>query len=217
MSSLLKTVRTSEDPIQEAKTITESLNPTNLKQLLNDPSLTYPEIRQLYDVARRGSSLALKKGIDIDQVILRNERYIRSRPTEANQDGRYLLRLKDLPNILPDSKTSSSGHLLRFVRAETPKGGLETFKIDPQTSKPFTIHATDLSFTKTFRRITKDILYGLDWNNVLLVGGMVHTTLLHTNSSSDSLPQIVEPDLDLYLYGLGEFEIYVYYSPWRNC
>ena len=200
-----KTLLTSKDPAKEARTIVESLDPGHLKQVLNHPSLTYPVFRQLYSSVKSDSSLVLEQHIDVDQIILRNERYIRSRPKNANQDDRYLVYLRDLPNALSDSVISDLGSVLGFARAQLPRGGLELFKLRPKDTELQTIHATDHAFTKTFRRITNDILYGLDWNNLVIVGGMVSTTLMHTNPLSDSLPEIVEPDIDLYLYGLGGF------------
>ena len=198
------TLLTSKDPAQEARTIVESLEPGNIKQMLNYPGLTHPVFRKIYNAAKSDPSLALEQLIDIDQIILRNERYIRSRPENANQDDKYLVHLRDLPDALPASIRSDSGSVLGFVRAQLPKGGLELFKLGSKNTGLRTIHATDHAFTKTFRRITKDILYGLDWNNLVIVGGMVSTTLMHTNPLSDSLPEIIEPDIDLYLYGLGK-------------
>ena len=200
VGSLLDALDTSSNPNDDARTIAEQLTFPTLKRLLKDPKLSYQTFRILYDLPPSKAVKAVPRALDIDEVILRNERYIRSRGT-ANQDGKYLVHLDKLPNLIPQAVYIQDGNVLSFVRTEIPKGGLEV--LDYLRAKEMQIQATDTSFLQTFTRITRGILNGLDWNNVFMAGGIVLTTLLHIAPSSDDDRRIKDPDIDLYIYGLG--------------
>ena len=59
------------------------------------------------------------------------------------------------------------------------------------------------SFSQTFDRVTNGILRGLDWSNLLVAGGMALTTLLHTDAIMDNEKSVREPDIAIFVYGLG--------------
>ena len=191
---------------QDAKTIFESLGTTNLKRLLNDPSLTYPQFRRIFKYLQAHSLLDCEKEIEVDQVVLRNERYIRSRGKNANRDGLYLISLQQLLAILPKAGLSERGYPI--VHAAPPLGGLEMFKLDPDPDPDpdfaTRIQKTNASLAENFQRITKGILKGMDWNNVIVAGGMGFLTLMHTPPVSDESFGVLLPDVDLYLFGLGK-------------
>ena len=206
VSKVLQLLFASDVQAGDAKTIFESLGTTNLKRLLNDPSLTYPQFRRLYGHLKNHSFLDCEKEIDIDQVVLRNERYIRSRGKNANRDGRYLINLRQLLTILPKAGLSDRGYPI--VHAAPPLGGLELLKLDPDPDLDpdfaTRIQNTNASMAKNFQRITKGILNGMDWNNVVVAGGMAFLTLMHTPPVSDESFGVLLPDVDLYLFGLGK-------------
>lgn len=125
--------------------------------------------------------------------------------TEKNPtilDDCYLITLEDFIGFT--SLIASNGDTAVLTRPTLPQGGLEM--LNELVPKNLSLHASSSSFMSTFDRITGNLLYGLDWSNVLVAGGMVLTTLLHTDSSQDHRPSILQPDLDIYLYGLNAQE-----------
>ena len=202
VGSLLEALNTSNNLTRDASTIIDSLGSTTLKQLLTDPRFSYPTFRCLHSLAHSSTDEDFQKAVDIDEVILRNERYLRSR-AEGNKDGKYLLRLKDLQILIAGSKLNNQRKILSFVRQDVSKGGLEVLDYVRNNNKSIDINATDDSFSQTFNRITKGVLDGLDWSNVFMAGGMALTTLMHTSPSKDDDRSVKDPDIDLYIYGLG--------------
>lgn len=191
----LDVLANSPDLPADVKTTAESLSSTTLKQLLHDPRIPYQVLR-LFCATPQARAVA-----DIDEAILRHERYVRSVP-DIDRDGRCLVILEDLCRIL--CETPQGGSPMVFTRKIPPKGGLEV--LDELRQRTITIHSTNASYSGAFDRITRGIMRGLDWNNILLAGGMALTTLLHTDDSHDDDRAIRNSDLDLYIYGLGPEE-----------
>lgn len=196
VAKVLEALENSGDLATDVKTIAESLSSTTLRQLLNDPRTPYQLLRTFLTLAQ---TLAAKdrRFMDVDEAVFRNEHYMRSR--DNNEDGRYLVSLEDLCKIL--SKDSQNSRPLSFARKDPPKGGLEI--LDELRKRELTIQPSSASFCKVFERITHGILRGLDWSNVLVAGGMALTTLLHTDPTKDDDRAVRDPDIDLYIYGLG--------------
>ena len=196
VGKVLRTLEDSGDLAADVKTVAESLNSTTLRQLLNDPRIPYHLLRTFLTLPE---TLAVKdrRIVDVDEVVLGNEHYMRSR--DSNRDGRYLVLLEDLSKIL--AKAPQEGCPLSFTRRDPPKGGLEI--LDELRKRELTIQPSSASFCKVFERITHGALRGLDWSNVLVAGGMALTALLHTDPSKDDDRAVRDPDIDLYIYGLG--------------
>ena len=196
VAKVLETLENSDDLAADVKTIMENLSSTTLHQLLNDPRTPYQLLRSFLDLPQ---TLAVKdrRIMDVDEAVLRNEHYLRSR--DSNRDGMYLVSLEDLINVLP--KTSQDSNSVSFIRKDPPKGGLEI--LDELRRRELTIQPSSASFCRVFERITHSILNGLDWSNVLVAGGMALTTLLHIDTSKDNDRAVRDPDIDLYIYGLG--------------
>ena len=196
VDKVLDTLENSGDLAADVKTIAESLSSTTLRQLLNDPRTPYQLLRTFLTLPQ---TLAAKdrRIVDVDEAVLRNEHYVRSR--DSNRDGKYLVPLEDLSRIL--AITSQNGRPVSFTRKDPPKGGLEI--LDELRKRELTIQSNSASFCKVFERITHGVLHGLDWSNVFVAGGMALTTLLHTDPSKDDDRAVRDPDIDLYIYGLG--------------
>ena len=196
VGKVLEYLQNSDDLAADVKTIADNLSSTTLRQLLNDPRTSYQLLRAFLNFPQ---TLATKdrRIVDVDEAVLRNEQFMRSR--DSNRDGRYLVSLEDLSKIL--AKYSQDRRYLSFTRKDPPKGGLQI--LDELRKKQLTIQPSSASFCKVFDRITNGILRGLDWSNVLVAGGMALTTLLHTDSSKDDDRAVKDPDIDLYIYGLG--------------
>lgn len=193
---VLESLQNSGDLAADVKTIAENLDSITLRQLLNHPRTPYQLLRTFLNLPQTLEAED-RRCVDVDEAVLHNEHYIRSR--DSNGDGKYLVSLEDLSQTLvKDSQNSSH---LSFTRKDPPKGGLEV--LDQLRKTELTIQPNSACYCKVFERVTHGILRGLDWNNVLVAGGMALTTLLHTDPSKDDDKEVRDPDIDLYIYGLG--------------
>ena len=166
-------------------------------QLLNDPRTPYQILMLFYDFPQILVS-ENRAAVDIDEAVLRHEKYIR-KLSDTARGPRCLVTLEELCNILHGTHQDVS--TMTFARKQPPKGGLEV--LDTLRPSNITLHSTKENFASTFERVTRGILRGLNWDNVILAGGMALTTLLHTDMSHDDDQAIKDPDLDMYIYGLG--------------
>lgn len=207
IGKILDLLQNSEDLSADLKTIVESLSTTILRPLLRDPRTPYQLLRT-FDAVLNTSN---QHGgvVDIDEAIYQNEQYIRSRG-HLNHDSKYLVSLEDLCSIISDQDSNrkpstpihkSDSEPLIFQRSNPLKGGLEV--LDYHRPKKLSINPGNQSFCQVFDRITNGILRGLDWNHVMLAGGMALTTLLHVDPREDNTKPIRDPGLELYIYGLG--------------
>ena len=196
VGKVLEALASSGDLAADVKTVAESLSSTTLRQLLNDPRTPYQLLRTLLTLPQTQAAKD-RRIVDVDDAVLRNEQFTRSR--DSNRDGKYLVLLEDLPKVL--STAPQDDRPLSFTRKDPPKGGLEL--LDELRKRELTIQSSSASFCKVFERITHGVLRGLDWSNLLVAGGMALTTLLHTDPSKDDDRAVRDPDIDLYIYGLG--------------
>lgn len=192
---ILEELNNSDNLEADVKAIAESVNPTTLQNLLRDPRSTYRVIRAFHSLP--SSTTGTRSGqsersmIDVDESILRNERFVRSRSNEENKDGKYLVGLNELCNIV---KASPDGtYWVKFTRKDPPKGGFEF--LDEYRDRVMRMQPTNEIFVGAFEYITEGALRGLDWSNVLVAGGKVLSTL---TGACD----VKESDIDIYLYGL---------------
>ena len=211
MSKINDFLATTDNVVADISTITDSLHSITLRQLFRNGETPYTTLRAFLDRKMDPDSygavdsdareaMATYTSIqDIDEAVLLNERYIRTRPFVDNQDNRYLVSLEDLARILgkPQHDTSPTW---AFRRKDPPRGGYEF--LDEKRKRTIEILSDSNSYLATFARITGGILNGLDWNNVLVAGGMALTTLLHVDPSTDHAKDIQQGDLDIYIYGL---------------
>ena len=208
VGKILDVLQDSKDLLTDAKTIAESLSSTTLRQLLNDPRTPYQMLRVFNDLPQTlvGKN---RRIVDVDEAIIQNEHYIRTRG-QSNRDSRYLVTLEDLCNILsergwdekPTKVTRSTDKQpVNFTRRDPPKGGLEV--LDYWRPRQLGINRDKTIFSQVFDRITKGILRGLDWTNVMVAGGMALATLLHVDPTKDDDKSIRDPDVDIYIYGLS--------------
>ena len=194
--SLLELLQSSGDLAADVKTVVETLKSNHLRLLLSDPRIPYQLLRTFLSLPQTLEAEG-RRIVDVDEAVLDNEHYTRSR--DSNGDGKYLVSLEDLSRILVKHSLDSSR--LSFTRKDPPKGGLEV--LDQLRKKEMTIQPNSACYCRVFERITQGILRGLDWNNVLVAGGIAITTLLHTDPSKDDDRFVKDPDIDVYVYGLG--------------
>ena len=196
VGTILDSLAISDDLGEEMKTVAKYLNSITLRQLLDDPRTPYQLLRKFLTLSETVAARD-RRIVDVDEAVLRNERYIRSR--DSNQDGRYLISLEELSEMLPG--VPQDDYCISFKRKDPPKGGLEFF--DEVRQRELNIQSSSTSFCKVFERITRGALHGLDWSHVFVAGGMALLTLLHTDPSKDDNRAVRDPDIDIYIYGLG--------------
>ena len=196
VGKILDVLANSNDLAADVEHYAEGLDSITLRLLLNDPRTPYQLLRTFLTLPQ---TLAAKdrRIVDVDEAVLRNEQYIRSR--DINTDGRYLVPLEDLSQIL--SEAPQDDRPISFKRQDPPKGGLEL--LDELRQRELTIQSSSSSFCRVFERITHGALRGLDWSNCFVAGGMALITLLHTDPSKDDDKAVRDPDIDIYIYGLG--------------
>lgn len=203
-SIILEELSKSENLDADVKTIANALNRTALQQLLRDPRASYMILRAFYALPQSAFGESTLKtarlAIDIDEAVLRNERYIRSRTAAENADGKYLIGLDELSRIFGPG-ASDDGGPVTFTRKDPPKGGFEF--LDELRERNMRIQPNDDAFAKNFERITSGALHGLDWENTFVAGGMALTALLHVDPNQDDNPDVSDCDINIYLYGLS--------------
>ena len=196
VGSILEILENSNDLAGDVEKVALSVSSNALRQVLSDPRTPY-HILRIFLTSAATLTTADRSMVDVDELVLQNERYMRTR--ESNRDDKYLVSLESLSEIL--AKAPQDDGLLSFKRKDPPKGGLEI--LEEKREEDVTIQASSASFGKVFDRITGGALRGLDWSNVLVRGGMALMTLLHTDPSKDDDKAVRDPDIDMCIYGLG--------------
>ncbi|KAI9821640.1 MAG: hypothetical protein M1827_002221 [Pycnora praestabilis] len=177
--------------------------------ILRDPRTPYLILRTFLNKTSKITSddinYSVRPFIDIDEVVLANERYLRSRGPERNKDGKGLVTLQDVKTLfdLTDGALKPDRPVI-ITRKDPPKGGLEF--LDTDRPRKLALHHDTDAFIRTFHRITNNILNGLDWKNVFVAGGMALATLHAVDDPMKSLwahDSEVNCDIDIYLYALN--------------
>lgn len=194
VGNILEDLNKSDEPEAGVRGLADALNRDTLQHLLRDPRSTYRVLRAFHSTPpgiQTSSAQDQRRAIDIDEAILRNERYIRSRGEVKNQDGKYLVRLSELQSAVGACPVVPNQMV--FTRMDPPQGGLEI--LDERRDRIAYLQRNDQVFTEAFEIATGGMLRGLDWANVLAAGGKVLGTLCMAKD-------VVESDVDLYIYGL---------------
>ena len=193
---------TSNDLRADVTTVSQNLNSTTLRQLLTDERTPYKILRAFLDPSMQLSlpdwAASVTRSQDVDEAVLRQDSYIRSLSSEHQKDGGFLLSLEDLAKVL-GTQPGSTHSTMTIERKDPPLGGFELF--DQKREQFLDIFADHKSYSEAFHRVTDNILRGLDWNNVMVAGGMAAATLMHVNDSRDDAI-IGDFIIDIYLYGL---------------
>ncbi|KAJ7776447.1 hypothetical protein B0H16DRAFT_1712823 [Mycena metata] len=139
----------------------------------------------------------------IDTWIFRNERWLQQPHSERLPWHRVLVTLEDSDVVFPQST------LTPIARTIT-RPVLSGFAVlDERRHVEITIQPSTMAFAKRFTYMTDNFLENLDWNNVLVAGGIVLGTLLAVKNpgAPDAFNYITDQwessDIDIYLYGLS--------------
>ena len=193
----------SDDLQSDVATIAKGLNSTTLCEVLRDSRLPYVVLRVFldlpYETVASNESGTLARLQDIDEAVILNEEYIRTRSLEGNTDGAHLLSIEDLGKVIGHTPSDLETSIV-ITRMEPPLGGFEC--LGENRKRTVEICATSQSYCERFDSITKGILRGLDWSHVLLAGNMALATLIYMDESSEANRDIQEGELNIYLYGL---------------
>ncbi|MCJ1367624.1 hypothetical protein MMC16_006758 [Acarospora aff. strigata] len=198
----------SDNFIADIHTIAKSVNSGLLREVLGDPRTSYLVLRAFlalppgYGPGNAAETVGSIR--DIDEAIITNEKYIRSRGVEKNKDGKGLVSLDYAHILFGMPPSGASAHPLTIRRKDPPKGGFEI--LDEKRAREIQIQPNSKAFAETFDRITQGILHGLDWSNIFVAGGIALTALLHVDPSEDSKKEVKDNDVDIYIYGLGPRE-----------
>lgn len=212
VGSILEDLNKCDEPDANARAVADRLNTDTLRHLLRDPRPTYRVSRAFHSIQpaiQRKLAQDPRRVIDVDEAILRNERYIRSRGEVKNQDGKYLVRLSELYSIV--GACPEGLDRVVFTRMDPPPGGLEL--LDERRDRVVYMQLNDRIFTEAFEIATGGLLRGLDWANILAAGGKVLGTLCMAK-------YVTESDVDLYIYGLNSEQanqkVRHIYQVWRD-
>ena len=198
VGSILHSLESSEDLWAEVKEVYRRYEPLLLRHILSDPRISYQILRtfsrhpEFTTIAPKGTRAV----VDIDEAVLRNERYIRTL-TDTDQRKKYLVYLKDLCSTVPFP--TRGGASTTFVRKEPPKGGFEI--LDAKRKRELTVRSSMASFSNAFAARTKGALLGLNWCHVIVAGGVTLASLLQVSDTFRDL-DIDEPSISLYIHGL---------------
>ncbi|KAJ7753732.1 hypothetical protein B0H16DRAFT_1886800 [Mycena metata] len=138
-------------------------------------------------------------GKSVDEWILLNEQWLRDGRQVQWQEG--LVTLDDVDAIFPNSiLTDSSRTIKRPV-------SLPGFEILCTAREPhIIIQPSNVAFKRGFEYMSDGLLKNLDWNNILVAGGIVLGTLLSVDSPEGQPcpdPRWRSSDIDIYIYGLS--------------
>ena len=138
------------------------------------------------------------QSVDVDEWILRNERWLRDHKPEDWTTG-LVKWSAHLDAIFPMSTKSSD---TREIMRTKLSGYTILDKMRPDTIQ---VQPSVDAFRRVFHTLTDVLLNGMDWSNVFVAGGMVLSSL----SCIDPLVQgscFTSSDIDIYIYGLGPAE-----------
>ncbi|KAL8822307.1 MAG: hypothetical protein Q9191_006954 [Dirinaria sp. TL-2023a] len=173
LAAVLRVLNSADDLDDTAQYIISNLDDVAVRYLLMDVRMRYPVLRACLTAANK----RMEKGrdfIDVDDAVYFNACYIMSGAAD-NDDEAYIVTLGDFCKML--SVVSIGNGYGRLTRKSPPKGGLELLDLYRKSAIDFC--TTSVAFGNNLQYVTRNILRGLDWENVLLAGDLVLQTLLH--------------------------------------
>lgn len=146
--------------------------------------------------------LAKAAELDLEVWIIKNELIMRQEPMSV---AGLLTLDDDLDIVFPGSVVCGEHREIR--RRQPPKSNFCMF--DERRSVAIRIQNTTAGYIRTFDTLTAGVLDGLDWNNVVVAGGIALNTLLRVEGGERPEEQVgdwvsadQDSDIDLYVYGL---------------
>lgn len=198
VGSILHCLESSKDLWAEVEKVYQKYQSLHLREILNDPRISYQTLRTFsrHPNFTTTTSSGIRTVVDIDESVIRNERYIRTL-TDSVQRNKHLVYLKDLCSTVPYPARGEDW--VTIVRKEPPKGGLEI--LNAKRKSELELCSSEATFSLFFLQFTKGALLGLNWRNVIVAGGVALASLLQVNKMSREL-EIYKPSINLYIHGL---------------
>lgn len=197
LEGVVKWLNTSPDILNSAQEITSNLNDVTLCDMLSAPSLRYSVLRACIGAVKVGDGQSI---VDIDEIVLTNEHYMRS-DVEQITDDSYLISLEEFCTILSITSNDQGFGLLH--RPSLPGGGVE-FR-NPKHQDPLLIRTSSADVAAELKQDIGNELRDLDWVNVLVAGDPVMRAVINKQVVPDRSRRrwmYYEP-IELYLYGLS--------------
>lgn len=197
LEGIIKWLNTSPNILNSAKEVTSNLHDVLLRDLLSAPSMRYPVLRACVSAAKASKGDG-QYVVDMDEPILTNERYIKSRMDQSS-DGSHLISLEDFCTILSISSDDEGSGLLH--RPSLPDGGVE-FR-HPKHQDSLLIRTSSADVAADLKQDISNELAGLNWENVLMAGDPVMRAVMIKQIAPDQLRrgQMKCKPIDLYIYG----------------
>jgi len=199
LEGIVKELNTSPDILNSAKEITLNLHDVLLRELLWAPSMRYPVLRACISAAKNRLG-DCQSSVDIDELLLTNERYIRSKMDQISDDS-HLMSLEDFCTMLSIDSNDEGFGLLH--RPSLPDGGAEFRNSEHQDS--LLIRTSSAQVAAVLEQDISDHLGGLDWENVLMVGDPVMRAVMFKEVAPDQFcrGQMWYKPIELYIYGVS--------------
>ena len=172
--------------------------PVPICDILSHPNATYRSQCRVAEILQDDGDQSLPPS-SLDDIIRVQESSIRA----SGDSGPYANYLVDLGTLRDLTKPQPEWYptLLYPVPAIHRRDTEGSFDVlgGLRPQKLF-LNDTPATFISVFRRLTGNLLDGLDWDHVLVAGGMVLAALLQVDPGTDT--QILDHDIDIFLYGL---------------
>ncbi|KAF3917852.1 hypothetical protein ABW20_dc0106240 [Dactylellina cionopaga] len=194
INSMISSLREDPSP-SNFETVINHAPESLLNSIIDSPKLHYTSMMRF---AEQKGWDKLKDDSKRDIWILKNEYFIRADGTDWG-----LLNLDDSDIVFGHSSklvTNDAGEPIyrEITRKIAPKSGVQY--LDQKRQRTLKIQPSTAAFQATFNRLMGGALDGLDWNNILVAGGMPLSTLLCVDESMDE--SYKKNDIDMYIYGL---------------
>ncbi|EPS35743.1 hypothetical protein H072_10808, partial [Dactylellina haptotyla CBS 200.50] len=195
INSMINSLREDPSP-SNFETVVKHAPESLLNSIIQSPKLHYTSMLRFSE--QKGWD-KLKDDSKRDIWILQNEYFIRADGTDWG-----LLNLDDSDIVFGHCSklvTNDAGEPIyrEITRKIAPKAGVQY--LDQKRQRTIKIQPSTEAFKKTFDRLMGGALEGLDWNNILVAGGMALSTMLCVDESMDK--EYEKNDIDMYIYGLS--------------
>ena len=199
-SATVQSLESSLDLKEDIMTLMGAEAPVSLYEILIDPNTRYPLQCRLIN-ALRDAGVDAYTSYNLDDLIRLQECSTRS---SGSKDNRYLVDLSTLLDLLtlkPELHPTLPHPVVALYRQDVDESFDLLHRRRPQI---LYLNPTQNAFNSVFNRLTGNLLAGLNWEGVLVAGGIVLAALTQVDPNTDL--EILGHDIDIYLYGLSPQE-----------
>ncbi|KAJ6493336.1 hypothetical protein C8R45DRAFT_989494 [Mycena sanguinolenta] len=132
---------------------------------------------------------------DIDEWILSHEKSLGDNERLGKEWQHGLITLKGCDSVFPSSVKKAKARTITR-RPDFPGYNI----LDATRSLTVDIQPSVAAFRRTFDRMSDGLLKNLNWNNIIVAGGIVLGVLLSVGGAAEE--EWAASDIDIYIYGL---------------